>query len=107
MFNCQWTLFHCTVLNILLCSSVVNKSADNGKLYAISFSIKPKSASECLCCVTPHVSFVRLLQLVGPGANQKRGQWLFVLTWPRALSVIPQLELSMPHFLWQLHSHVN
>ena len=41
-------LFHCTVLNILWCHLVVNKSTDNGKMYRymMFFNNKPKSASD-------------------------------------------------------------
>ena len=74
-------------------SSVVDKSTDNRKLFAILFFLifnfyfttkLNRKASELtgeseLCCVTAHASFVRLYSYCNAGSNQKRGQLIFVV----------------------------
>ena len=59
-------LFHCTVLSILSCHLVVNKSTDNGKMYRYMICFLTTNLNqqvtegvrECLCCMTAHISFV-------------------------------------------------
>ena len=62
--NIKWNrdqcskLFHCTVLNILSCHLVVNKSTDNGKMYRYMICFLTTNLNqqvtegvrECLCC---------------------------------------------------------